>query len=363
VPFYQFVLGPAGGNPAVDLTFARNRALDLKLSEPSTASFVIDGRSEQAAEILELATEVSVFRDRELLFRGFVGATSDNITEDRHDVQVTVVDYRGRLDRIILDNDITYTTELDRNIGWELIDDAQAKTGGDLGITRGPALSGLTSRTITFTGGISVREALDRLASLAPGFDWDITPEREFVLFDERGSDKGVILDYGGLVSAVSVNFDPSTYANAVRVSGDPDATNAQFEAATDIGDRPEGRYETQLGLTDIVTNPTLAARATRLLAEREAIKSSFQVTLRNGDSDLIRWGGLDDIGLGDTCRMVVRSGRLDINRLVRVFEIRVTIGADNNETVTLTLDAPEETFVDRIRRQQARLEVLERSG
>jgi hypothetical protein len=362
VPFYQFVLGPAGGNPATDLTFARNRVIDLRLNEPSTASFVIDGRAEQAAEILELATEVSVFRDRELLFRGFVGATSDTINEDRHDVTVTVVDYRGRLDRIILDNDVTYTDEEDQDIGWELIDDAQDKTGGDLGITRGIPVGVDTVRTITFTGGISVREALDRLASLSPGFDWDITPEREFVLFDERGSDKGVILDYGGLVSAVGVNFDPSTYANAVRVSGD-DTTTAQFEAATDIGTRPEGRYEAQLGLTDITTDATLASRATRLLAEREQIKSSFQVTLRNGDTDLIRWGGLDDIGLGDTCRMVVRSGRLDINRLVRVFEIRVAIGADNNETVTLTLDAPEETFVDRIRRQQARLETLERSA
>jgi hypothetical protein len=323
---------------------------------------VIDGRSEQAAEILELATEVSVFRDRELLFRGFVGATSDNITEDRHDVTVTAVDYRGRLDRLILDNDITYTSQLDRDITWDLIDDAQAKTGGDLGVSRGPAITGVTSRTITFTGGISVREAIDRLASLSPGFDWDITPEREFVLFDERGSDKGVILDYGGLVSAVSVNFDPSTYANAVRVSGD-DTTTAQTAVAGDIGSRPEGRYEFQQGLTDITTDATLASRATLLLAEKQLIRSSFTVTLRNGDTDLIRWGGLDDIGLGDTCRMVVKSGRLDINRLVRVFEIRVTIGADNNETVTLTLDAPEETFVDRIRRQQARLEVLERSG
>lgn len=362
MPFYQFVLGPAGGNPATDLTFARNRSLDLKLSEPSTASFVIDGKSEQAAEILELASEISVFRDRELLFRGFVGATSDTITENRHDVTVTVVDYRGRLDRLILDNDVTYTAELDRDIGWDLISDAQAKTGGDVGITRGPAMSATTSRTITFTGGITVREALDRLASLAPGFDWDITPTRQFVMFDERGSDKGVILDYGGLVSSVNVNFDPSTYANAVRVSGD-DTTTAQFAAAVDIGGRPEGRYETQLGLSDITTDATLASRATRLLAERQAIKSSFQVTLRDGDADLVRWGGLSDIGLGDTCRMVVRSGRLDINRLVRVFEIRVAVGDDNNETVALTLDSPEETFVDRIRRQQARLEVLERSG
>jgi hypothetical protein len=98
------------------------------------------------------------------------------------------------------------------------------------------------------------------------------------------------------------------------------------------------------------------------LLAEKQLVRSSFTVTLRNGDSDLIRWGGPTDIGLGDTCRMVVRSGRLDINRLVRVFEIRVGIGEDDNETVALTLDAPEETFVDRIRQQQARLEVLERS-
>jgi hypothetical protein len=361
VPYYQFVLGPAGGTPDTELTYARNRSLDLKLSEPSTCGFVIDGRSEQAAAIAELASEVSVFRDRELIFRGFVGSTSDQITEDRHDVNVTCVDYRGRLDRLLIDNDETYTSELDRDIGWDLVDTAQAKTGADLGVVRGPALSALTSRTITFTGGISVREALDRLGGLAPGFDWDITPDRRFVMFDERGSDKGVILDYGGLVSAVNVQFNPSDYANAVRVSGD-DTTTAQFAAAGDIGSRPEGRYEFQQGLTDITTNATLASRATLLLAEKQLIRSSFTVTLRNGDSDLIRWGGPTDIGLGDTCRMVVRSGRLDVNRLVRVFEIRVAVGEDDNETVALTLDAPEETFVDRIRRQQARLEVLERS-
>ncbi|HEY7823594.1 MAG TPA: hypothetical protein VIG24_12200, partial [Acidimicrobiia bacterium] len=205
------------------------------------------------------------------------------------------------------------------------------------------------------------RQALDRLASLSPGFDWDVTPDRQFRLWDQRGADNGVILDYGGLVATVSTNFDPQTYANAVRVSGD-DTTTAQTAAAADIASRPEGRYDLQVGLPDITTNATLTSRATQLLAEREAIKSSFQVTLRDGDNDLIRWGGPSDIGLGDTCRMVIRSGRLDINRLVRVFEIRVAIGESNNETVTLTLDAPEETFVDRIRRQQARLETLERS-
>ncbi|HEY7822002.1 MAG TPA: hypothetical protein VIG24_04175, partial [Acidimicrobiia bacterium] len=201
MPFYQYVLGPAGGTPATDLTYARQRALDLRLDEPSTATFVIDGRSEQAATIAELATELSVYRDRELIFRGPIGATSDTITEDRHDITVTAVDYRGRLDRLTIDADVTYTSQLDRDIAWDLIVNAQAKTGGNLGITRGPALTGATSRTITFTGGITVRQALDRLASLSPGFDWDVTPDRQFRLWDQRGADNGVILDYGGLVA------------------------------------------------------------------------------------------------------------------------------------------------------------------
>jgi hypothetical protein len=65
VPFYQFVLGPAGGNPAVDLTFARNRTLDLKLNEPSTASFVIDvGADNNETVTLTLDSPEETFVDR-----------------------------------------------------------------------------------------------------------------------------------------------------------------------------------------------------------------------------------------------------------------------------------------------------------
>lgn len=357
---YQFLVGPAGGTVDTELTFARNRQLDLRLREPSTVSFTIDGRSTQAAEISELASEVVVLRNRQQVFRGFVGATSETITPDRHDVNVTAVDYRGRLERLIVDSNETYTSQLDRDIAWDLIETAQAKTGGNLQISRGVAATVTSSRTIEIAGGANIRESIDLLSNLDPGFDWDVI-DRVFTMWAERGSNNNVILDYGGLVSNVEISFDPAGYANAVRVSGSV-STTAQFATGSGVGGRVEGRYEVNIGLTDVNSNTVLDARADKAVADLQLIRPAYAVQLRQGDTPGTGWGGLGEIGLGDTCRLVVRSGRVDVNELVRVFEIRVTVGDSGEEQVVLVLNAEDRSFLDRIRSQRDRLSVLERS-
>lgn len=358
---WQFLVGPAGGTLDTELTYARGRQIDLRLREPSTVQFTIDGRVAQAAGLTELATELLVLRDRKQVFRGFIGSTADTITADRHDITVNAVDFRGRLERLIVDTAQTYTTITERDIAWDLIEDAQAKTGGDLQITRGPAVDTVTVRTIDIAGGATIRESIDLLSNLDPGFDWDVTPNRRFVMGRQLGFNRNVILDYGGLVSEVTISFDPATYANAVRVSGD-DTTTAQFAAASGIGTRVEGRYETNIGLTDVNTNAVLAARATKAVADLEQIAPAYTVRLRQGDDPTTRWGGLDEIGVGDTCRLVVKSGRVNVNELVRVFELRVEIGDSGEEQITLVLNAEDRSFLDRIRDQRDRIRVLERS-
>jgi hypothetical protein len=360
VPLYQFLIGPAGGSPAVELAQARNKSISLKKYEPSTASFSIDGRDPQATSIFELATELTVLRDRQPIFRGFVGATTDTISADRHQLQVTAVDYRGRLQRLIIDNDITYTSELDQDIAWTLIDVAQGKTGADLGITRGPVDGVSTTRTISFSAGQTVYSALNQLAEVGNGFDWDVGADKVFRLWASRGANNGVVLDYGGLISDVNRSFDPGTYANAIRVSAEESLT-AQLVAATDIGDRPEGRWEAQVGRTQILNQPILDAAATRILGELQVLAPSLRCTLRAGDSTTDYWGGLSQIDLGDECRLVVRSGRLDVNEVVKVQEITITAGDDNDEKVDLVLDAPEETFIDTFLAQRQRINDLER--
>lgn len=352
---WQFVLGTLTTQDT-DLSYALGRSVDLKLKEPSTASFTIDGRSEQAAEIRELVSTLTVYRDGDKIFRGIIGSTSDTISEDEHTVTVSAVDLRARLERLILDADETYTAETVSNIAWDLIDTAQAKPGADLGITRGTAVGGTAVLDVTFEAGINVFEAINTLAEADPGFDWDITPDAEFVFFEQRGTATGVILDYGGLVTAVDIQFEPGTYANAVRVSGGT-TTTAALAAGTAF---PEGRWETQYGFTQIVDQDVLDATAEQVLAASEQLKSAYSITLTDGE-DAVRWDGPDSIFLGDTCRMVVKSGRIDVNEEVRVQEIQCAIGDSGEEAVTFTLDAPAVRFQERIRNQERRLARLER--
>lgn len=353
---WQFVLGTLNG-PETDLTYALGRSVHLRLYEPSTAEFTIDGRAEQALSIRELVSTLTVYRDGEAVFRGLIGATSDVIDQNQHTMTVTAIDFRARLERLIVDTEATYTDEPVKDIAWNLIDTAQQKPGADLQITEGSAVGGTTTSTITFEAGMSVLEAINTLQETDPGFDWDITPDAKFQLWDVRGTAAGVIIDYGGLATGVEVQFEPSTYANALRVSAGT-ALNPVFLAGTEFG--PEGRYESQIGLTQIREQEILDEIAESLFEQSSEIKSSISLTLTDGEG-APRWGGPSNIFLGDICRMVINSGRLDFNDFVRVQEVSCIVGDSGEETVTLVLDAPAVRFSERIRNQERRLARLER--
>jgi hypothetical protein len=353
---WQFVLGTLNG-PETDLTYALGRVVNLRLSEPSTAEFTIDGRTEQALNIRELVSTLTVYRNGEPLFYGIVGSTSDVIDANQHILNVTAVDFRARLERLLIDTDTTYTNQQIKDIAWNLIDTAQQKPGADLGITEGSAIGGTSLTTITFESGMSVFEAINTLQEAEPGFDWDILTDSTFQLWDSRGTAAGVIIDYGGLATGVEIQFEPTNYANAVRVSGGT-ATTSVVAAGTAFG--PEGRWESQAGFGQIQDQDILQEAADKLLADSSEIKSAIGLTLTDGEG-APRWGGPSNIFLGDTCRMVIKSGRIQYNDLVRVQEIDCAIGDSGEEAVTLTLDAPAVRFAERIRNQERRLARLER--
>jgi hypothetical protein len=49
---------------------------------------------------------------------------------------------------------------------------------------------------------------------------------------------------------------------------------------------------------------------------------------------------GIDDVWLGDTVNVQVRSGRLNVNDQLRVVEMDFALDADNLEILTLTVGA-----------------------
>lgn len=347
--------GVSGGR---ELTRARARRLTARLRAPSEASFVIDGSHEEAAELEELVTDLLIRRSGTVLYRGRMGSTGDTIDVQGHNVEVSTGDYRALLRRRILyDDDTLQWLATDKAaIAWALVQQTQARTGGDLGITNSTT-SLATSVDRTYEAGASIGEAIQELAEEGDGFDWDINPGTlALETWAQRGRAGGVVLDLGGLVSSVRRNVDPSSYANAIRVNGDAALLDIATREAADLATRAEGRWDGQYGDTTIRDATTLGERADWRINDAQVLQPAYSVTLRPG-----KWQGPTHIWLGDTCRLVVRSGRLDVNTTLRVFEVAVELDDNGGETISLTLGAPMPDLRRSLAAQALRLDQLER--
>ena len=350
---WQFVVGDQG-RLDTELTAARNRKATFHLNGPAEASMSIDGRHEQAASITELVTDLHCLRDGLRLYRGRIGPTGDDLDPDQHETTIQTLDYRALLDRRILYDAQTFTGVDQAEILWALIAYTQALPGGDLAITRGSLPAG-QPRDRTYDAGKRIGEAAQQLSEVLDGFEWEISPDLEANVWSQRGNDWGVVLDYGGLVSRVSRSVDTRDYANALRVSGDDELT-AEVREATGLAARPEGRWDAQHGYTDISLQPTLSQRADWHLQTGQDLQPAYTVTFKPG-----AWEGPGHVWVGDTCRLIVRSGRIDVDVNLRVHTLSIDIDESGNETVGVTLGGPRPDFRRLLNSPARRLEDLER--
>ena len=373
---WQFILGPPapGGGYQWGVTGAKSRRATFRLRAPSEASFSVDGRDPIAAKVDELATDLFVVRARpngvgsDLLFRGRIGPSGDTLDGTGHKTSFSAHDYREVLRRRQLYSSSQLVWEgVDQSvIALGLINQTQARPGGALGIGFGVgSTTGVLRDRTEYEAGDPIGDRLQELSEVLDGFDWDITPATPTMLnldiwYPQRGLDRGVVLEYGGLVAGVTRNVDPSKYANSVRLTGqgpeaggDPPAP-VEREAA-DLGTRPEGRWDATYG-TSIVTDTTLAERGDWQLAESEVVRPSYTLDLRRG-----AWGGPGHIWLGDPVRTVIYSGRLKIDTVLRVEEIDVVIPDEGIEDVKITVGGPRPDTRKRATEVERRLRTLER--
>jgi len=370
---YQLTLSPcstAGAYAPANLGNAQQRAFTFRAGDPSQfheASFTIDGRDPQQPVWEDLSADLRIYRNGVMLPAVFrLGPTDDEITEDQHTCQVTGYDYKALLGRRMLhsgDAHLSWTSTDVATIAWNLVQDTQGHPGGKLGLGRGPG-SGGTGQTVTVTypAGDMIADKITELAGTEPGFDWDIlwNSENDPVLAiwpAGRGSDKGVTLEAGGgLVQQISRIVDPASYGNCGLITGDTTVTlTAQDVDAGDIATRPEGRWEFTQS-TSATTQAHLNALAPWWLARYEVLSPGYAVTLQQG-----AWGGPDHVWIGDTVRLRIRSGRLNVDTQYPVTEITMTPGPDNDETVVLGLGWIPPAEGKRIRDVLRRLDRLER--
>lgn len=342
--------GPWQAGPQQELTrVATGWKLTAKQSDASSLSFDIDARTDEAAVIRELVDDLWLWCDAlpNPVTRGRITQSTDTFDDAGHKVSFSAVDYRGVLDRRICWDDWTlkrtsYDPALD---GWQLIQQAQAEPGGNLGIARGTLPTDPVSiASITHQPGNSVKSEIDANAKLDPGFDWDISPVGELGLQANfwragRGRVTDAVLEYGPS-GYPGRQVDSAAFGNAVRLPGGTDAANAQLppvrKDAADIATRPEGRWD--LAVQDNATFTTSAAGQARAAWElnHAVMQPSYTFAVRDGD-----WAGPQDYWVGDTVTLQIKSGRLLIEEPLPVVQMDLTGSVDRtNPTLSVTLGA-----------------------
>lgn len=337
---WQFVMGPASGGHDVAVTKARSRSLGFKLTEAHECSLSMDADQPAATYITELATDLHAIRDGQILYRGRIGPTADSGDDKSGDtIDIKSFDYRELLKRRRLYEGMTlsYTTISQEGIVWGMVSDTQNAAGGALGLVQGPNFYTGVVRNRTYTLGDSIGERIQELSEVDNGFDWDIIPYNQTymalnVYYPQRGANKGVVLEYGGLIRAYQREVDPGNYSNAIRITGDSSVLSAAglTMISGDLASRPEGRWDGAYG-TDIQTNAALNERGVWQLADAQVVPITYSLTFKPN-----AWRGPDHVWLGDTVEVVVNSGRLSVDALYRVYELSITLDEDGNETVVI---------------------------
>jgi hypothetical protein len=307
MPAWRWVIGDWNVGPERELTLASSRKLVWTLTAPAQATFSLPGRSDEAGLLKVSISDLWVYADQTLVYRGRVTQTADSAGADSYTVAVTCVDYRGLLGRRLLveGDQLNWSTPTYAAIAWGLVSATQAKTGGGLGVVQGTwtADSPPSPPVVrNYQAGLEIGKAVDDLASVA--FDWEIDANLRMNLWaPSKRPASGFVADWGGTVVGFTRNADTGSWANVVRDSGDASATVGENRYAS----RPEGRFETQIGYPDVVLQSTVAARADADAARLLVRRLSYNLDLRPGAVN-----SPADVALGAQITVALKVGRLN---------------------------------------------------
>ena len=115
-----------------ELPDARGRRLDQQLNTSAQLTFTLDGLSDSAKLVQELACDVVAWRWNEAsgadvpYFRGIISQAEDQLTEQSHTVTFTAHDYLAMLSRRFVTSTMTFAATDQDTIAASLVQAARA---------------------------------------------------------------------------------------------------------------------------------------------------------------------------------------------------------------------------------------------
>jgi hypothetical protein len=388
------------GVPTVltEITNARGRRLEQNWDQAAMLTFTVDGMDMATAALVELQTDVVAYRWDETsptggeveMFRGIVAHSEDQVSEDAHAVTFTCYDYIKMLERRLVTTTVDYSSAtIGQDDLVELLLNQATGTYSSSGVSLLPGAylplqlyccapdgtprvqgAGVARRNRIYLPGTQISQALDDLAKVQGGYDYDCLPVAgapdEFrVFWPQQGLTRAEpVLMYGSNVSSLTRTSSSTDYANYWRTVGnaaniDPSAPQLYSEAwdgnANNVSVVPIGLWMNADNAPDVSIQSTLDQQAAGDLAISGALVPSYTLALTPG------WWVHRAVNMGDVVPLVINSGRLKVNTTIRVLGIAYDIGDDDTEDVTLTVGRPPVTLLDLVTQSDQTVDALTR--
>lgn len=331
-----------------------NMSFDLDLFEPSTFSFHLpwmipnpkhDDDPTQAPLIENPAfkyirkgfTDVWAYRDGFGIFRGRLMDIDESFGENGG-LSLKFIDYRGLLDAVSgVDPAFTYTNLEQTDLIWKVLQNSE--TNSPLGLSKGT----WAATTVLLDGSVdldvSAWDVIHQITTSDLGPDLSIDMDNKVNLYwPGRGTDRGVVLDIGGLINGGSISSSMSGYSNVVRQYAGSKLVDKKavqippFLYTNDASIEQNGRWFTA------VKNPTpsLTTEAMRdaygraIVRKVSNLEPQFTLPFAMGG-----WRGPQMMFLGDPVGVHVPYGLHRGDYKSRVIGLKINVDSNLNETVT----------------------------
>ena len=343
---YTIAVGPYTGlRPIQELSDFSQWDFNRNLDDGCSLRFTTSGTSETSRLLNELATDVWVYLDGVLEQRFRITEINQTWDEDGQDsVDVSAICYRRIFAARNVRTPLSVIGTSQGAIVFDLIQHAQAATGGDYGITLGD--SGPTIlRDREYEPGQNILQAILDFTTIEDPLAWEINGDLQlFITTPQSFPIRDVPIQLGLNASALSRPSGTRNFGNVSVVVGDTEATTPVFEELPNLATDPRGRWEILNAFPQIDRQDELQEQAEGILFGSRSPLAQWTVTM-----DPARYFTDSKYEVGDFVRVVQpRSTVYTVGQsaptvLTQVISIDVTQDSDGDTQVKLAaIEVPE---------------------
>src|SRR6266496_2778191 len=343
---YYMEVRDRGGRRLAYVPYMNIQQDDL-LNKSGNMRFAIDRNDPKSTRYYfeEATREIWLYRQDKLIFAGPIWQIASQ--SENESIEITCNGLLSYFWFRIYDEDRLFATDSSGGeIAQYVLNYTQSKPFGDLRVTYGSyvttdmgykvsSLKRDRKKVLTFITELSDNEVT--------GFDFEITPQRVWNAYVQKGSTQPGLLEYtqggDGNITRYAVTRFGSTIMNDIgaRSEGGNEAVLIGY-ASDDVSKARYGLMEGTIEDTGAKTVAGLETKAAFHLQEKKTALSTPQLTIHGKRLDF-----LNTYKTGDTVRVRIDNGYDQYDKDTRITGWQLTVGSNDQESVNVYLDVDDE--------------------